>query len=212
MILSARQLEDLHKAAGGGGGQIVLPYRAKLTPLAADWVRQKKIAIGYADVSVDAPAKPELAAKSAAVAAAGALLWWCDGPCGPAKAAIAMQAKALPLTPMDIAADAKKLAEVIRKLSAEVKSGRAMGGVLVLHSAAAAVVLANRCPSLRAIIGTCREAVAEGLSIIGANVLIVEHPYKTLQQMSNLLAQFARGPRAVNEDVKRQLAELANCG
>jgi len=211
MILSARQLEDLHKAAGGSG-QIVLPYRAKLTPLAADWVRQKKISIGYADVCVDAPAKAELAAKSAAVASAGTLLWWCDGPCGPAKAAITMQAKASPLAPIDIAADAKKLAEVIRKLSAEVKAGKAIGGVLVLQSAAAAVVLANRCQSLRAIIGTCRDAVAEGLSIVGANVLILEHPYKTLQQMSNLLAQFARGTRSVSEDMKRQLAELTTCG
>ena len=43
MIFTARQLEDLHKS----NGHVVLPYGARLTPLAVDWARGKKIAVGY---------------------------------------------------------------------------------------------------------------------------------------------------------------------
>src|SRR3954471_6731251 len=48
MFLTARQLEDLHRA-NGSNGHLVLPYRARLTPLAVDWVRARKIALGYSD-------------------------------------------------------------------------------------------------------------------------------------------------------------------
>src|SRR5437773_12529759 len=108
MIFTARQLEDLHKT-GGANGHVVLPYRARLTPLAADWVRAKKISIGYSDGEFqksDAPqiVQPRAAGHTAVVAAPpvvaanspvspgiappGGILWWCDGPCGPAKAAL----------------------------------------------------------------------------------------------------------------------------
>ena len=46
MIYTARQLQDLHK----GNGQLILPYGARLTPLAADWARSKKLAIGYSNI------------------------------------------------------------------------------------------------------------------------------------------------------------------
>ena len=38
MIFTQRQIELLHN----GNGHIVLPYRARLTPLAQDWVRQRR--------------------------------------------------------------------------------------------------------------------------------------------------------------------------
>src|SRR5690349_524596 len=86
MILTQRQLETLHN----GNGQITLPYRARLSPLAQDWIRRKKIAIGYADIETNLTPKvgstshfPSEPPKNTARFA-----WWCDGPCGPAKAAI----------------------------------------------------------------------------------------------------------------------------
>ena len=51
MIVTARQLEDLHRQ-NGGNGQVVLPYRARLTPLAQDWVRAKRVALGYSDATI----------------------------------------------------------------------------------------------------------------------------------------------------------------
>jgi len=90
-MVTARQLDELHKAAGGKG-QVVLPYRARLTPMASDWVRSKSVTIGYSDATAQKPVEKEKA-PSAPAAKAGDYLWWCDGPCGQIKAAIAMEAK-----------------------------------------------------------------------------------------------------------------------
>jgi hypothetical protein len=97
-------------------------------------------------------------------------------------------------------------------LSSEITSERVAAGVLIVKSAAAAVVFANRCPSLRAILGTCRDAVQQGIDELAANVLIIEHPYQSLGQIRNLLGQFLRGRRKLSDEVQRQLQELASCG
>jgi ribose 5-phosphate isomerase RpiB len=224
MIVTARQLEDLHKSHGGNG-RVTLPYRARLTPLAADYVRARKLVLGYADIAdsksaIAAPAtgnegssKVDAGGESgAAKPQAASFLWWCDGPCGPAKAAIVAEEKQSALRPLDKPQDAKQIVSAIKALATEVKSSRAAGGILLVQTAALATVYANRCPSLRAVLGTCMEAVEQGVQQIAANVLIIEHPYKTLQQMRNMLSRFLRGPRTVNEDVRRQLQELATCG
>ena len=241
MILTARQLEDLHKTQGGNG-QLVLPYRARLTPLASDWVRSKKVTVGYSDDGFKKPAAgvtsgaekascggacgcggtcstttPPLAASHAGSPAAAddpapaAVLWWCDGPCGPAKAALIAQAKESPLRPMDFPAEARQVVAVVKTLAKEIKAGRASAGVLVVQSAAAALVFANRCPSLRAVVGTCQEAVEQGIQLVAANVLVIEHPHRTLHQVKSMVARFARAKRELTDDVKRQLQELASC-
>jgi hypothetical protein len=214
MIYTARQLEDLQKA--NGNGQIVLPYGARLTPLAADWAKSRKVAIGYSNVEPPKPAPRAVNDPSVAGRQSGGLLWWCDGPCGAAKAALTAQAKESALSVIDEPANAKNLVKVIKLISGEVKSGKASGGVLLVSTAAAAMVMANRCPSLRAIVGTCLESVEQGIRQVGANVLIVEYPYKTLSQVKNMLGRFARwqhgGQREISDDVKRQLQELASCG
>ena len=43
MIFTARQLQDLHKT----NGHVTLPVGARLTPMAADWARSRKIAVVY---------------------------------------------------------------------------------------------------------------------------------------------------------------------
>jgi hypothetical protein len=203
MIYTARQLEDLHKA--NGNGQLVLPYGARLTPLAVDWAKSRKMAIGYSNVEPPKPAPKAVNDPSSATRQG------CDGPCGVAKAALTAQAKESPLSPIDEPADAKNLVKVIKLIAGEVKSGKASGGVLLVNTAAAALVMANRCPSLRAIVGTCLETVEQGIRQVGANVLIIEYPYKTLSQVKNMLGRFSRGQREVSDDVKRLLAELASC-
>src|SRR5687767_12861937 len=134
MIVTARQLEDLHRQ-NGGNGSLVLPYRARLTPLAQDWVKAKRMSLGYGDVAkpgsanghggslvVASAAAPTTAAASPAAKAdacctecahdAGpccsstAYLWWCDGPCGPAKAALTMHEKESDLKALDAQAGA----------------------------------------------------------------------------------------------------------
>jgi ribose 5-phosphate isomerase RpiB len=222
MIVTARQLEELHRASGSNG-HITLPYRARLSPLGSDWVRAKKIVVGYSDAqttpSDGAPVavglvKPQAAHPAFSIAAtgAGAMLWWCDGPCGPAKAAIIAHEKESSLKALDKPADAKQLVPVVKTIAAEVKSGRVQGAVLLVQNGALATIYANRCPSLRAVLGTCMEAVDQGVQQAAANVLIIEYPYKTLQQVRNMLSRFTRGKRSLPEDVQRQLQELASCG
>jgi hypothetical protein len=93
-----------------------------------------------------------------------------------------------------------------------VKDGNSAGGVLLVQSGAAAVMLANRCPVLRAIVGTTLESLEAGIVSVAANVLVLEYPNKSFSQLKNLLSRFVRARRDVSEDLKRQIEELASCG
>ena len=221
MIVTARQLEDLHRQSGSNG-HLTLPYRARLSPLANDWIRSKKIVIGYGDVpmasngtgpadSSSAPAKPQ-AAESVLSSNIGSFIWWCDGPCGPSKAAVVAHEKESQLRALDKPSDGKQLGSVVKSIAADVKGGRIQGAVLIVQNGALAMIFANRCPSLRAVLGTCMEAVDQAVQLAAANVLVIEHPHKTLQQVKNMLSRFTRGKRGLPEDVQRQLQELASCG
>jgi len=219
MIFTARQLEDLHKT----NGHVTLPVGARLTPMASDWARSRKIAIVFDGQSATAAGvasaarsslaqAPQALAPSSAPAPAGQILWWCDGPCGAAKAALAAVGREANIAPRAINAEPKFLVGAVTQLAKEIKNDRAAAGILLVQCGAAAAVYANRCPSLRAILGTCRDAVQQGLDQVGANVLIVETPHQTLQQVRNVLALFVRMRRTPSDDVKRQLQELATCG
>ena len=210
MIYTARQLEDLHR----GSGSIVLPYGARLSPLATDWARAKKIAIGYSNVEPPKPTvRPIGGTAPAPSAGSNTLLWWCDGPCGAAKAAVSSQAKETRLALIDVPADAKHIVKAVKHLATQVKSGQANGGVFLVQTGAVPMLFANRCPSLRAVLGTCLESVEQGIQLIAANVLVIEYPYKTLSQVKNLLGRFARaGQRPMTDDVRQQLQELSSCG
>ena len=199
---------------------MTLPVGARLTPMAHDWARSRKVAVVFdgqagakstdAAASSSSNAAPVLASSSPAPA--GQILWWCDGPCGAAKAALAAVGREANVAPMAINAEPKFLVGAIKLLAKEIKADRAAAGILLVQSGAAAAVYANRCPSLRAILGTCRDAVQQGLDQVGANVLIVETPHQTLQQVRNVLSLFVRMRRTPSDDVKRQLQELTTCG
>ena len=121
--------------------------------------------------------------------------------------------KEAPLKAMLLPPDRKWIVAVAKELASEIKAGRASAGVVVVQSAAAAAVCLNRCPTLRAVVGTCLEAVEQGLQQVAANVLVIEHPHKTLQQVKNMLGRFVRaGRRELPEEVRRHLQELSTCG
>jgi ribose 5-phosphate isomerase RpiB len=218
MIFTARQLEDLHRT--NGNGQLVLPYGARLTPLATDWIRTRKIDVGYGPDEIfktnsnkvnlipeAKPTKPQAEAPRA-----GSFLWWCDGPCGAAKASVGALAKESNVSPIDTPPDPRLLVTVIKQLAAAVKSANAAGGILMLQSGGAAVVLANRCPSLRAVLGTTFESLEAAVAAVAANVLVLEYPRKSFSEIRNLLSRFVGAPRDLRDDVRRQLQELASCG
>ena len=218
MFVTVRQLEDLHRQ-NGSNGHVTLPYRARLTPLAQDWVRSKRLVLGYSDgeTQTTTTRATEFSGRAQHAASvppttSGATLWWCDGPCGPAKAALVAFEKESSLKALDVPHDARRVVDVVKSIASQVKSGQAHGAVLMVQSGAAAVVFANRCPSLRAVLGTCLEAVEQGVQQVAANVLVIEYPHRTLQQMKNMLARFVRAKHELPEDVRRQLQEMASCG
>lgn len=208
MIYTARQLEDLHKA----NGHIVLPYGARLTPLAVDWARAKKITVGYGpDELVKSSNSKPTAATAPQQSPAGAYLWWCDGPCGAAKAAVGALARESSLSPIDLPSEAKRIACVVKSISKSVSQNKSVGAALLVSSAGAATVLANRRPSLRAVVGTTLESFEAAITQVAPNVLIVEYPGKTFPQIKNLLSRFIRAKREVGEELNKQLAEVASC-
>src|SRR5688572_3055158 len=134
MFVTVRQLEDLHRHAGSNG-HVTLPYRARLTPLAQDWVRAKRVVLGYSDGEAQAASGLSTPPAGAAASAAqqsppgtgATTLWWCDGPCGPAKAALVAYEKDSALKALDVPQDARKIASVVKTIAGEVKAGRAGG-------------------------------------------------------------------------------------
>lgn len=215
MIVTARQLEDLQK----GNGRVRLPRMARLTPLAQDWIKAKRVAIEYDD---GVGAKAEIEQQLRVVANAGSafdassstntVLWWCDGPCGAAKAAIMTCSREVGLSEIPVPQDGRQIVKAIGHLAAEIKAGRVTSGILLVKSGAPAAVYANRCPSLRAVLGTCLDAVEQGVQQVAANVLIVEHPYQSMSQVRNMVSRFARAKRNLTAEVKQQLQELSSCG
>jgi ribose 5-phosphate isomerase RpiB len=125
---------------------------------------------------------------------------------------VGAQAKESSLSAVELPGEAKHLVPVIKKIAAAVKEGKSNGGVLLVQSAAAAVVLANRCPSLRAMVGTSLESLEAAISQIAANVLVLEYPNKSFSQIKNLLSRFVRAKRELSDEMKKQIQELGTCG
>jgi ribose 5-phosphate isomerase RpiB len=211
MIFTARQIQDLHKS----NGHIVLPYRARLTPMAQDWIKAQRLAIGYGDVSggrAPVRAGSDGVSPSKISNEQAKFLYWCDGPCGPAKAALAAEGKDGDVVgQIAIQSEPSNLASVVKYLAKEISTGRAGGGILMVQYGASAMVFANRCPSLRAVLGTCIQAVEQGMQQVAANVLVIEYSYKSLHEVRSMLGRFVKAKRQLTDDVKKQLQELSTC-
>ena len=122
------------------------------------------------------------------------------------------QSKESSLNELGIANDANQLVPAIKRIADGIKSDKTSGAILLVNTGAEAIVYANRCPSLRAILGTCIDAVEQGIQQVAANVLVIEHPYKTLSQVKNLIGRFVRGKRDLSDAVRARLKELSTCG
>jgi hypothetical protein len=200
MIVTARQLQDMGR--GQEGDQIVLPYGSRLTPLALDWAKSKRVKIGYGPAEMSQTSVPSGSAN---------FLWWCDAQCGAANAALASVGRESSLAPIELPNATVHLVAAIKAIATRIKTQQAAGGIFLIKSAAEAIVYANRCPSIRAIVGTCPESIDQGISSVAANVLILEYPYKNFSQIRNLLYRFTRGTRNLSPETRQRLEELASC-
>ena len=206
-FVTARQLEAV-------GAKIVsLAPGAKLTPAGADYVRDKGIKVQRATAKTDCGCGGTCcgnkAGKTNATTAFGQWAWWIDGHCPGVDKVVPQYASAL--APISARRQTSGLVEACGTIAQRIARGRVAGGVLFVRSAALAACFANRCPSVRAVVGTCTGAVEQGVKQLGANVLIVEYPYHGPESMRQMIDAFVKTPRPNLSQVERQLKELSRC-
>jgi len=196
MIVTQRQLQQLLREHG----KVVIPYRARLSPMAQDWVRHNKISIGYDDANSNVNANVLVSQKP--------YLWWSDGPDGVSKAAIAMSARDVLLQPMAILADNSRAIAAIRAANCAVQDNTAAGAVLVVKNAGPALIIANKTKHLRATVAGTIASVEEVMRSLAANVLVIQREQFTLHQIKNLLLHFCRGERVLDAAMRSELESI----
>lgn len=202
-IVTASQLQAAMDAAPEGVA--VLAADARLSPLANDLARlhpHRLRRLGTPQGERPAAAHP--------AALDPQWSWWIDGYC-PAVQELTTQRRHA-LRPTGAIRHPSSLSQVIKELAAAVKTHRVQGGVLFVHHAALAMCMANRCPSLRAVAGTCVEAVDQGVRELGANVLVIEYPHHGLKSMSAMVDRLAAQLVTPPAHVERELSELHRQG
>lgn len=206
MILTQRQIEQLIKQHG----KLVLPFRARLTPSAQDYLRHNKLTPSYDEVKIE----PKATGVNPCVIAPARsrFLWWSDGPCGICKAAVGMTAREAALEPMPILEDASRAISAIRTLDQSVASNNAHGGVLLVKNSGPATVLANKASALRAVVATTMAAVEESVATVAANVLVVEREKWSLSPLKNLLTRFCKLERKIDAVTQSEMKSLGCSG
>ncbi len=182
------------------GGILLLDAKAKLTPLGADRVKERRL-------TVKRIFNPQSEIRNSKTST---WYWWIDGVC-PAVEKLTTNLKNV-LVPLGTSHDSSQLHQVVRDASRSVRSGRVEGVILFVPSSALVGCYANRCPSLRAVVATCDEAVEQGIELLGANVLIVEYPHHGYRSMLAMVDRFISGKRPDLPRINQQLKELASCG
>ncbi len=193
-FVTARRIEQL------GRSVIRLSSDARLTPLAQDLVKHKSLTIERVNHQSGNPPATKLM-KS---------LWWIDGQCPIFDELTGRQGDAATVSPEPAKAD--RLVTVIRNLATQIRQRRIDGGILFVTTAARAGAYANRCRSLRAVVGTCEQAVRDAIDQLAANVLIIEYRRRSAMQMRAMVETFVSRPRPDLKPVARDLSELSRCG
>ncbi len=186
-------------------GVVRLAKGAMLTPLAHDYIKDHAINV----MSDEMATVVKVNAGGAAVDKALPTYWWIEGSCpSVAKVVEALRPQLLASRERP---SGENLKGAVKELAQLVKGRKVRGGVLFVPSAARGVCYANRCPSLRAIVGTTERAVSEGLEMLGANVLVVEYSQFGFKGMMPLVKPFVEGVGSLPAAVAKELNELAMC-
>ncbi len=185
-------------------GPLHIGKGAILTPLAQDYIRDKNIQI----VNELGTASGEKISIN--TGAHSPTYWWIDGQC-PSVAKVIEALRPNTLASRERSSP-DNLRLVVKELAALVKNKKVTGALLFVNSAARAVCYANRCHSLRAIVGTSDKAVADGIEHLGANTLILEYPLLGFKSMMALVKPFIESLHQPSAAVQKELSELMTCG
>ena len=199
-IITAKQLQEAMDAASDGVA--VIAAGARLTPLANDLSRQKPQSMRQLTAmdTTQGTSTPE----------STPWLWWIDGQC-PAVAQLT-QARSAKLRAAASGPNPEALSQVVRDVAGSLRSGSIAGALLFVRNASRSMCFANRCTSIRAIIGTCGEAVEQGIAELGANVLVIEYPHVGPRAMAAMVDRILQQRPRVTTQVQRELADLTRSG
>jgi hypothetical protein len=187
---------------------VYLADDARLTPLAADFVREHphKIKHGHATpVPQTARAMP-----SGNPGHALPWAWWIDGQC-PVVDQIVAQRRGI-MRALGVNRSPQSTLDAVKRLAELVRARQICGGLLFVSNAAAAMCMANRCPSLRAAQGSCEQAVAQAIDGIGPNVLVIEYPWTRPEAMEAMVQRMTSKRPVSLPHVERQLVDLQRGG
>ncbi|MCC7146168.1 MAG: hypothetical protein IT443_06950 [Phycisphaeraceae bacterium] len=227
-IVTAKQL--LAAMAKAADGVARLAGDARLTALAQDLVKEKPGKVvwegvrsfarqaggdtgGNTQQAAPCGVAPEAASGGTfggGGVTSGGWAWWIDGRC-PVVEEMTTTHKAS-LRMIGVNRDPKATAEAIRKLAELVKTKEVVGGLLFVTGAARAMCLANRHPALRAVQGTCVEAVKQGMAEVGANVLVVEYLHVRGEAMIQMVNEMRATAPKVVAALERDLTDLHRGG
>jgi len=205
-IITARKLQDAMDASPDGVA--LLAPTARLSPLANDLARQHKDRIRRAS-PIDQSADVSRGAGWQA-GVTSPWLYWIQRSCSVAEQIVAERTSVLSQMTASKAPDA--LPQVVRDIAGAIKSRSSPGGIIFVPSAAKAMCYANRCPSIRAVVGTCTKAVEEGVDHLGANVMVIEYPHHGPESMAAMVDLMTKKAPSVPPQIERELADLQRCG
>ena len=202
-IITAKQIDTQP------GPTITLATTARLTPLATDRIRERKLTIErILPTTENSNPGTTPTTNQHSPATPTRYLYWVEGHC-PTVRQVTTQLRAT-LRPAP-ASSAKSLPITLRSIAQQIRNNRAAGSILFVRSAAAAVCYANRCQSLRASVATCGEAVEQAIDIIAANTLIIEYPHHGPSAIRAMTHRFITAPRPKLPNLHRDLSELTTC-
>jgi len=181
------------------GSTLPLAFGAKLTPLARDRAKERGLTIRRVSATGAAGGKTPSTTWH----------WWIAGHC-PAVEQLTGDMKQR-LSPISAKRELSQLHRVAAELAKKVKAGASAGGVVFVPTAAQAICYANRCPSLRASVATCGQAVEQAIGQLAANVLVVEYPHHGGPAMRAMVERFITADRPSLPRVESQLKELTTC-
>ncbi|MFW6336364.1 MAG: hypothetical protein ACOC3G_04475 [Phycisphaeraceae bacterium] len=211
-IVTAEQLRAA--AAAAADGRARLDAKARLTPLANDLVRESPelmVRLGTSPSAAGAAGAAGALASSAAAttpAAGSPWLWWADGHCPGVQTLTHQRRDAL--RPSAARRDQAGLSQVIRDIALGVHGQTLTGGVLFVRSACRPLLLANRCPNLRAVSSHRPDLLEQAVAELSPNVLILEYPRLSGEMMASLVEKVLAHQPHAPAVLSRELRELAH--
>ncbi len=200
-IVTANQLQAAIDASSHGIA--LLTETARLTPLANDLARQYPEKIKRVSRATSVSSVKQAAADQP-------WCWWMQGHCQ--TVATVMRERNSRFRTLAASHSDQSQGQVIRDLASAIRSGATPGGLLFVPSAARILCYANRCASIRAVVGTCGEAVEQGIKELGANVLVIEYPHHGPRAITTMVDRFSASVPKAPPAIERDLADLHRCG